>query len=56
MNKAWDTPADPYVDVARRYPPPLVAFLVRANIALEHPNDSRRLRLANFQLPAGTLS
>ncbi|PWN41154.1 hypothetical protein IE81DRAFT_324882 [Ceraceosorus guamensis] len=56
MNKAWDTPADPYVDVNRRFAPPLVAFLVRANIALEHPNDSRRLRLANFQLPAGTLS
>jgi hypothetical protein len=52
MNSAWDTPAEPYVD-SRKYPAALAAFLVRANVALEHPADARRLRLVGFQRGVG---
>lgn len=49
MNKAWDTPADPYIQLDSHVPPALLAFLVRANVAVEHPSDARRLRLVPFQ-------
>lgn len=52
MNSAWDTPADPYVD-SRKFPAAIAAFLVRANVAVEHPSDARRLRLVLFQRGAG---
>ncbi|PWN48972.1 hypothetical protein IE53DRAFT_388820 [Violaceomyces palustris] len=47
MNQAWDRPLDPYISV-ERYPENLVALLVRSNVALLHPRDSRRVKLVPF--------
>ncbi len=48
MNKSWDQPADPYVEI-NKYPRQLASFLIRANVAQEHPRDARRIRLIPFQ-------
>jgi Centromere-associated protein K len=48
MNRSWDKPTDPYVEIGR-YPKVLANFLLRANVAQEHPRDARKLRLIPFQ-------
>ncbi|PWN38353.1 uncharacterized protein FA14DRAFT_153677 [Meira miltonrushii] len=52
INKAWDTPVDPYVDISDGFLPAISAFLLRANIAIEHPRDSNRIRLIDFHRSA----
>lgn len=47
MNTAWSEPNNPYVDVAD-YTPAVVHFLLRANVAVEHPRDARKVALVAF--------
>ncbi|EPQ29958.1 uncharacterized protein PFL1_02630 [Pseudozyma flocculosa PF-1] len=64
MNRAWDVPQDPYLQVTgpidggavgdrpqRSYEPALVELAVRANFAVQHPRDARKLRLVAFGRP-----
>ncbi|KAN0060152.1 hypothetical protein ACQY0O_008126 [Thecaphora frezii] len=66
MNRSWDVPQDPYVQVTgnidtagrdkptaprRNYEPALIELVVRANIAVQHPRDARKLRLVAFGKP-----
>lgn len=54
MNLAFERPTDPYLTVGgtrqveEQYPKPLILFLQRAGIAVPHPRDGRRIRLARF--------
>lgn len=48
MNKGFETPADPYVP-GLEYSRQMALLLLRVGIAVEHPNDARRLRLVDFR-------
>lgn len=52
MNKSISTPTDAYIDITLLDKPrayePLVHFLERANVVVEHPRDARLVRLYEF--------
>lgn len=39
---------DPYVDTENDYQDSIIALVLRANIATEHPRDARKIRLIDF--------
>lgn len=48
MNRIVSSPSDPYVQLQPEHWPPYVELLVRAGIAVKHPEDSARLKLTDF--------
>lgn len=50
MNGILMSPADPWVN-AEKVPSAVRDYLHRASVAIEHPHDSRRLKLVQFCAP-----
>ncbi|KAM6972320.1 centromere protein K [Aplochiton taeniatus] len=48
MNKALDTPHDPYVTVDDTFWPPYIEMLLRYGIAIRNPEDCAKIRLETF--------
>jgi centromere protein K len=50
MNLAVTRPADPFLRLQPNHWPPHVELLLRAGIAVKHPQDGGRLKLVEFHL------
>ncbi|OWF42153.1 centromere protein K-like [Mizuhopecten yessoensis] len=50
MNKCVDEPSDPYIAIDHRFWPPYIELLLRCQIALRHPDNKDRIKLAPFYL------
>ncbi|KAM4603811.1 centromere protein K [Polymixia lowei] len=48
MNKALESPHDPYVTIDDRFWPPYIEMLFRNCIAVRHPENNFKIRLENF--------
>ncbi|XP_075397201.1 centromere protein K [Tenrec ecaudatus] len=48
INRLFDVPHDPYVNVSDSFWPPYIELLLRNGIALRHPEDPQRIRLEAF--------
>ncbi|XP_056136998.1 centromere protein K [Lampris incognitus] len=48
MNKAVETPHDPYVDIDETFWPPYVEMLLRYSVAVRHPENNFKMRLEIF--------
>ncbi|XP_013865642.1 centromere protein K isoform X3 [Austrofundulus limnaeus] len=48
MNKALETPHDPYVTIDHTFWPPYVEMLLRHGIAVRHQENNFKIRLENF--------
>ncbi|KAM9315265.1 centromere protein K [Pholidichthys leucotaenia] len=48
MNKALNTPHDPYVEMDERFWPPYVEMLLRYGIAVRHGENNYKIRLETF--------
>ncbi|XP_048224159.1 centromere protein K [Perognathus longimembris pacificus] len=48
INRMFDVPHDPYVQISDSFWPPYVELLLRNGIALRHPEDPTRVRLEAF--------
>ncbi|XP_012880688.1 PREDICTED: centromere protein K [Dipodomys ordii] len=48
INRMFDVPHDPYVQINASFWPPYIELLLRNGIALRHPEDPNRIRLEAF--------
>lgn len=55
MNKALNTPHDPYVAIDDTFWPPYVEMLLRYGIAVRHHENNFKLRLETFFWSTGAL-
>ncbi|KAM4875827.1 centromere protein K isoform 2-T3 [Thomomys bottae] len=48
INRMFDVPHDPYVQIDASFWPPYIELLLRNGIALRHPEDPKRIRMEAF--------